>query len=168
MQTNTHKCKLANLTKTYLRQRKRLRAHKLHNKIQQDRHAKSKAVHNNNAVPDKLKLEDILVSLPVGEVAWEVAGGAEEEDDRGEDPEWTVEIWVRLDLLYELSLDGDEGQSDALDDLLLADAEKLLVELEVEETCAACLLLFLCFGLRLFLVRTGAVIVLNDIRGTAW
>ena len=160
MRTNTHKCKLAILTKTYLRQRKRLRAHKLHHKIQQDRHAKSKAVHNNNAVPDKLQLEDILVSLPVGKVPGEIACRAQQKDDSSKNPERSIEVRIRFYFLYELSLDGDEGECDSFNNLLLTDSEVLFIELEVEEACASSRLLLFWLDVGLLLGLCRAVFIL--------
>lgn len=154
-------------TNKYFWQWKRLRTQKLHHEIQQNRHSEPKTVHNHDAVPHKLQLEDILVSLPVGKVPGEVACWAEEEDDSGEDPERTVEVRIGFDFFNELPFDGDESQGDPFDDFLLADSEILFVELQAKEPHAPCLLL-LGFDVRLVLGFSRGVIILDIQKVTAW
>ena len=144
----------------YLRQREWLRSHKFHCKVQQNWHSKAETIYNNHSISDKLQLEDILVSLPVGKVPGEIACRAQQKDDSSKNPERSIEVRIRFYFLYELSLDGDEGECDSFNNLLLTDSEVLFIELEVEEACASSRLLLFWLDVGLLLGLCRAVFIL--------
>jgi hypothetical protein len=62
--------------------------------VEQDGEAETKRIHYHDAVPDQFEFENVGVLLPVVEVAGQVARGAEQKDDGGEQPKGTIEVGV--------------------------------------------------------------------------
>lgn len=120
--------------------------------IEQAWDTEPEAVDEDNSIANQLELEDILCLFPVGEIASEVACGAEEEDDGGEYPEGAVQVGVGPDLFNELPLDGHEVELDPLNNFLLAHLKILLIKGKTHKSFTSRLFLLNLANIRLLIV----------------